>query len=471
MARYSTFAFAFLLICTLSYSQADYRVITLDSIISTGGTQGVYGLTAETYGGNVHLTYIYGDTEGSWFLMYEVRNNGEELLKEVAHQFSDGVLFSPETAIQFDAQGNPHIYCGGVSAGKGFMVIAHRTNGSWEIDPFSYANRSYVSASRDGSEYLGFATKGDQNPFPVRYFGNEDGAWAEHSFTVGGYFTSEPAAYTKGRDEYIGFLEFHDPDTTVLYIYTRSDQGPWQLDYEEVITPATWVDFDARWCMFGAHGETIHFIHTTKGLITHMTKVDGAWAVMSSGHLETYGNERNHCNILDFDDDGNFYTVFFYDKVWWLNSQEESYTFEPALQGVNYEHFDLAILDGQIYLYAIAGDKDFPYGDPLTFYEAIGSLEMLTQLGDLGIMRIADARVVPNPASQNIRLEINCELSQDLIVNWLDVQGRQLTNGRTVNCPVGQTIIDLSGHNFQPGLYYLHIYNEKGQLTLPVVMR
>ena len=469
MARF--IAFTFLLISTLSFGQADYRVTTLDSIISTGGAQGVYGLTAETYNGNVHLTYIYGNTEGSWFLMYEVRNNGEELLKEVAHQFSDGVLFSPETAIQFDAQGNPVIYCGGISAGKAFLTIARRIGGSWEIDPFSYANRSYLSASKDGSEYLGFATKSDVNPFPVKYFGEEDGAWAESSFSVGGHFTSEPAAYTKGKDEYIGFLEFHDPDTTVLYIYTRSDQGPWNLDYTEVIAPVTWVDFDARWCMFGAYGETIHFMHTLKGLITHMTKSDGAWQTMSSGHLETYGNERNHCNILEFDDEGNLYTVFFYDKVWWMNSDEQSFAFEPALEGVTYEHFDLAILDGQIYLYAIGGSKDFPFGDALTFYEAIGTLETLTSLDDLEAMNIADARVMPNPASQNLSLELNCEVSQDLVIHWLDVQGRKLTNGLRLNCPAGLTTIDLSGHNFEAGLYFLHIYNDQGQLTLPVVIR
>ena len=467
----SKLTLALLLMATLSYGQLDYRIITLDSIISTGAAQGVYGLTAETYGGNIHLTYVYGDTEESWYLMYEVRNNGEQLSKEVVYQFSDGVWVSPETAIQFDAPGNPHIYLGGVSAGKGFMLIAHRTNGSWQIDPFSFGNRAYVSASKDGSEYLGFATKGDQNPFPVRYFGEEDGAWAEYSFTVGGHYTSEPAAFTKGKDEYMGFLEFHDPDTTVLYIYKRSDQGPWELDYKEEIIPATWVDFDARWCMFGAHGETIHFIHTTKGLITHMTKVDGAWQIMSSGHLETYGNERNNCNILDFDEEGNFYTVFFYDKVWWMNSNEESFTFEPALDGVFYEHYDLAILDGQIYLYAIAGNKDFPFGDPLMFYEAIGTLETLTDLEDLPTMQIAEARVIPNPASQNLRLEINCEQSQDLVINWLDVQGRQLTGDRKFSCPKGLTTIDLSGHSFQPGLYYIHISNERGQLTVPVVLR
>ena len=469
--------FCIMLFSTLAYGQIDYQINTLDSITSTNQFQGVYGLTAETYGDNVHLTYVYGNVEGEWFLMYEVRKNGDQLLKEEAYQFSDAVLVSPETAIQFDADGDPHIYCAGVSGGQAFITIASRKNNVWNIAPFSYNNRVHLNASKDGSQYLGFVSKSGVYPYPIVYFGNIDGLWADYTLSYGGHLTSEAAALTHGEDEYAAFLEHHHPDTTVLFIYKRSDQGPWMLDYEESVLQAVpWQSFDGRWCMFGVHGGTLHFVHTmhsegNNSLMTHLVNTGGVWETQSSGHLDTYGNERSNCNALEFDNDGNLYFVFLHENVWWMNSQEESFLLDVAAEGVVYEYYDIAILGTDIYQYFISGDKNYPFGDPLVFYEAIGSLEDLTDVKDLEVMNILYARVVPNPASEHLRLELESEVNQDLFVSWYDIQGRKLPLDQTIFSKAGQTMVDLSGHNLSSGLYFIHIYNKSGQISLPVVIK
>ena len=466
----------FLLLSTLSFAQNEFEVITLDSIISTGGLQGVYGLTAETFEGKIHLTYVYGTTDGEWYLMYEVRKDGEEILKEAAYQFAQPVLFSPETAIQFDADGDPHLYCGGVAGGKGFVTIVSRKNGQWDVDPLSFRSRSHVSASKDGSHQLGFATKSDVNPFPIRYFGKEDQVWTEHVFSTGGFYTSEPAAYSLGEEEFMAYLEQRAEDTSVLYIYHRSNQGKWLVDYKETYIQTTPTATSDRWCLFGAHNGTLSLIHTMKSegknaLLTHMVKEGGGWRTKSSGHVDTYGNNRSNCNTVEFDNDGNFYSVFLHHLVWWANPENESFTFEVPLKGPGYEYYDLAILDKEIYLYCISGNKEFPFGDALVFYEAIGSLEDLTDVDDLKKMKIREAVVAPNPATEKLELQLACEDAQRVHVFWTDVSGRIVSTNKIIFCNKGTNRVELDINGLQSGLYFMKIYNNNGQLTLPVAVK
>jgi len=475
---------SFLLLLTPLFikSQDDYTIITLDSIISTNSNQGIYGLTAEVYQGDIHLAYIQGNDANEFLLVYEIRNNGEQILKEIAHTYSNPPWLDPETAIQFDENGNPHIYCAQISGGETYFTIANKENGNWSTEIITYRHiQNFLNGVVDGSHHLGFVTRRDGtmannwNPV-IDYFSNENGAWETTTISSSSYEKIEPATINFGENSFVAYLEHHSPDTTILFIHKRSPEGIWTIDYQEMVSPSEeWNTFTGRYCVFGINNNTVHLIHTLKSEefpqpLSHLVYIDGTWSTLPISNREEYIFEKSNINAIEFSENGDL-LMLNRDIVWGISPDNEYFEFRTPLQGPAYGYYDYALVDNVIYMYIISGDKNFPFGDAMLFYEAFGSINTLTTLENNLNYPFKNVLLYPNPASTQLELIIESTKDEVIAINWFDTKGQMVKQHRNLPVHQGMNSINLSNHGLPQGAYFLQLRNNNRQQVISLMIQ
>lgn len=385
----------FLLFAFSLKAQVDFNVTVLDSFITTTAAQGVYGLTAQEYNGNVHLAYYYGSEDEKWYLIHEVRKEGQQLLREEVQEFSGDVWVGGHTSIQFDANGNPFIYCSLVVAGRTTTIVFSKNNNEWSpLDLDYFAKNTYLHSSGEAGNNLGFVTfrtdfATNGNAEIIDYFSYENGAWNSSNVSTSDYLKTQPSAHHYNGDTYVSFVEAHPPDTTVLLIYKKTG-NQWLLDYREVY-PEGGYTFGGiagylLWQKFGHFNGEIHLIHnmdkSKQGALTRVVNSGGSWREVDFSNREEIAGGLFSGSEIEFDSEGNAYWADGPDVVRGINKDQEYFEFEGPLKGNYYGCLDFEIAADQLYMYHIAGDKPWPYGDPVMFYESIGNLGTSSQPGN-----------------------------------------------------------------------------------------
>jgi len=462
-----------------SFSQNGFQVNTLDSIVSNTGSQGAYALTAVEHSQNIHLAYIYGSTESKWYLKYEVRNNGQRISMEDVQEFSDAVWVGATTAIQFDADQNPHIYLSCVIGNQTKTLAFSRSSGEWSGVDLDFKGRNtWLSSSVNGSNGLGFATYRGGEDFNnyqpiIEYFGYEEGGWTRTTISSSSFLKSGPVAFhSSGNDKYVAYMEANPTlDTTTLFVH-KFTEGGWIADFVHSYPTG---GIGTYWIKFGEFGGFVHMLHPVKNIIDpsdcnlrYLTKTGGAWEYVNFTNCDAYGGVGLFNGTeVEFDSRGDIYWVDF-DAVRGINSSKEYLEFKSPGR---YSFMDFVIQDRTIYIYYIAGDKNWPYGDVLTFYEAVGNLSELTNATTIHQKPFELTGFYPNPGNGDYRLTLNSDRQAEIVIDWIDLQGRTISNHQIFNVQAGKNTMNLKIDGLSKGLYFIRISANGTFISIPFVQQ
>lgn len=457
------------------YAQEDYVVTTLDSIVTTTVQQGVYGLSAIVKDNNVHLAYFHGTAEEQYFLVYEIRKSGQQISKEIVHEYSDPPRANARTVIQFDESGNPYIYCTQIVDYQAYISVASNTGEGWQINIIdNYRHRDWLHTSGDGYQELGFVTEkqGDNtnNWQPViNYFSFEDGTWINHTLSTSSYQKSRPICFHYNDVVYIAFAEQHT-DTVKVFMH-KKENNIWSLELE--LTFPQSAPANNHWCRLGVSEGNIHFLHTYdmseySQPLTHLINSGSGWEeVPIEINREDYLFETVRGNNIDVANNGNLYFVT-RDITWVLEDNKYSEYSNP-LTGTYYGYYDMAIIDDEIYLYAVAGDKNYPHGDPVMFYEAIGSISTINNVQELDKHTIENYWLSPNPGQGSYILELEVDHTADVYLQWVDLLGRNISGITTYNMLKGKNRLEIHNPIRNTGNYFIRVTTGKRTLLIPLI--
>ncbi|HKK87195.1 MAG TPA: T9SS type A sorting domain-containing protein, partial [Saprospiraceae bacterium] len=115
---------------------------------------------------------------------------------------------------------------------------------------------------------------------------------------------------------------------------------------------------------------------------THLINSGGSWREVDFTNREGLVNGVFSGSELEFDSEGNAYWADGSDVVRGISKDQEYFEFEGSLPGYYYGCLDFEIKQDTLYMYHIAGDKNWPYGDAVLFFESIGTLGASAQEGD-----------------------------------------------------------------------------------------
>lgn len=391
--KYFTYTF-FVLFAFSMKAQVDFDVSILDSIITTTTPQGVYGLSVQEYGGNIHLAYYYGSEEEKWFLIHEVRNQGQLVSLEEVQEFSGNVWEGAHSSIQFDENGNPFIYCSFIANSDTKTIVFSKENYEWSPVDLGYkAVNTYLHSSGVPGQDLGFVTlrkdfEINTNFEIIDYFSYTDGGWSSEIVSTSDYLKTEPAAFHFDGEAYVAYIEAHPPDTTVLFIYKKAG-GQWVLDYQEVYPEGGYtfgsIAGHLLWQNIGYFKGEIHLLHNMDkskvGGLTHVVKSNGNWQEIGFFNQEGVPFGTFAGSEIEFDSKGNLYWADGVDRIHGISSDQEYFQIEGPFNGNYWACLDFEIINDELYMYHVAGNKNFPYGDPVIFYESIGTLVISNEEG------------------------------------------------------------------------------------------
>jgi len=456
-----------------SFSQNGFKVTTMDSIISTAGPQGAYSITAVEYDGNVHLAYYYGSIDEKWFLRYEVRNNGQRISMENVHEFSKPIWIGGTTAIQFDQDRHPYIYCAYSSDNKSWLTVFTKTDEWSQVNIDYNTDNNWVSSSVNGDHGLGFVTtKPGVGGKVIDYFGYDEDGWSKTTISSSPSLKFKPSSFFAANgDKYIAFME-GTPDTTLLFIY-KLTEGGWELDYEQDYPTYYTGDY---WTRFGEYNGNVHLLHSLHKqgsidcAIQHLKKSDGAWQKVNSSNCNDLPH-YNYCSgsELEFNNSGNLYWVD-EDIVHWIDYNNIYHEFNSPHSGPYYGYFDFVVKNDDLYIYYIAGDKNYPHGDALMFYEAVGSLPDLTNVvGDIPNDSFKVIGISPNPGNGNYKLRLKTDRISEVFIQWINPMGQTINTTHKYIIQPGENILDLKVEQQSQGIYYLKLSTEGNSVSLPVI--
>jgi ELWxxDGT repeat protein len=93
----------------------------------------------------------------------------------------------------------------------------------------------------------------------------------------------------------------------------------------------------------------------------------------------------------------------------------------------------------------------------------------LYQLGEAVVkvkdMRTTDApHIFPNPASDNVKIELNLTSDKVLNVRVTNISGKTVYESKPANYTASKMTITIPVNDFVPGNYILHVYDKQGNL-------
>ena len=460
-----TFLIVLYFISIHTFSQNGFEVTTLDSIYSSGASPGVHGLTAVEYGGNIHLAYFYGSDNGSYYLRYEVRNNGQRISMEDVHEFSSTV-WDGTIALQFDQDGHPYIYCS-CTTSTTLTSVFYKT-GQWTHVAIDYkAQPRWISSSANGSSQLGFATtkKADGLTF-IHYFSYEDGNWIQTTVSSTKEYKTQPFVYhSSNGDIYVAYMEGNmSQDTTTLFIQKRTEEG-WVQDYKQIFP----VHYNGSfWTKFGEFNGNVHLLHdinpeeTGDCTLRHLVKTEGSWQEANFSNCTDYVDRYFAGCEVEFDNHGNLYWIDT-DVVRWINSSNEYDDIAGPLEGNYYKYLDFVVKDDELHIYARGGNV------PSMYYEARANLSELTNATQILNTPFEVIGISPNPGNEDYRLMLKSNKQAEIYIDWIDLQGRKIVDTQKYQVQQGTNTINLSNNLSNQGIYYIRLSIEGNTVTLPVV--
>ena len=473
----TTLSFLLILFTLNIQAQHDYQLTTLDSIVTTTSSQGVYGLTSIVKNNTVHLAYIHGTVDQEWQLIYELRKSGQQILREVVHQYPSAPWLWPRTAIQFDENDSPFIYCAQITGGQTYILTANKTSGVWQTNTIDYKHRNnWLHTSGDINEEIGFVSEkaGDaSNSFQpvIHYFNYANNVWLSQTVSASPYPKGRPVSFHNGDEVYVAFAE-QRTDTVQLNILKKSANS-WNT--ELVLTFPESPPANNHWCKFGLVDGNIHFFHTYdvseySQPLTHMIKTNSEWkeVPIEEGREQYLFAQWEAGNNIDVDQEGNLYFAN-RDYVYAIDPDNVYHEYENPVEGPYYACLDIAIIDDEIYLYFIGGNKDFPFGDPVMFYEAIGSLTGTSSTIEFDNPVIVNYNLSPNPGNGEYVLNIETAKLSKASIQWINTLGRKAGPRRDYILNKGLNSIQLSNENLESNLYYLRVATDQGVIVIPVV--
>jgi len=464
-----------------SYTQNGYEVTTLDSIVTTHGSQGVYGLSTIVKDKKVHLTYIHGIADTTiWQLIYEVRKSGQQLSREIVYQFPANPWLDPQTCIQFDSDGDPYIYCPKYLRApeeQHDILVANKKAGNWQFNTIDYRHRNnWAHTSGDVNYGLGFVTErqGDytNNWQPViDYFSLENDIWTSYTLSSSPFPKSRPVSFHNGNEVYVGFAEERN-DTVKVYVEKKID-GNWHSELE--LTFPQYAHANNHWCKFGLSNGKVHFFHTYdlstySQPLTHLVETFSGWeeVPIAEGREQYHFQQWQAGNNIDVDNDGIFY--FAHRGLVFSLDQNNVYQQYPNSLNSPWHHcYDMAIIDDELYLYITYGLKGWPYGDPVFFYEAIGSLSAITSVEAVDHQSVAKYVLSPNPGNGDYVLELDMTEATTATVQWFTLQGKQISQANKYPLHKGTNTIRMNNVVAESGIYFIRVTTAKGTIMIPLV--
>ncbi len=79
------------------------------------------------------------------------------------------------------------------------------------------------------------------------------------------------------------------------------------------------------------------------------------------------------------------------------------------------------------------------------------------------------ANVYPNPSSGPLNVSLNLREESDIQIQIINLTGQVIQNNYYENVNEGQSTLQIVGEDMAPGMYFLRISTESGELTMPIV--
>jgi len=474
------FLVLFVMISTQIFSQATFEITVIDSIVSTGGGQGVTGLNSVAFNNQIHLTYYYTDQNSVTHLMYSVRE-GKTLSADTVALITEYNSFEVSTSLQFDAAGNKIIYAGFYSYPNRTIGVFRETSSGWEytyIDETGDYKR--VSTFVDGSEEIGFGyqCRGQfTNTQSIKYAEWINDHWeiTRLSDDVNRYRTNV-SVVKSGNKIFLTYGEGRHPDSLITRVFIKEDGNWYESLYDLMEIPYAGGGLSGLHTMIGASpGGNPYLLHnlTNTSLPRFFKFSEKGWEQQTinlpQGDILI---GQLYCYNLCVDSDNTAFVTSSGGNSgpllsWVKDNGDAGYTTVPFYHA--YIINDLTILDDYVYIYYYDGYL-WTQNQPVTLKEAkIKIDDLLTDIApeeSTSPEKFQLSQNYPNPFNPTTTINYSLPERAFVTLNVYDLLGREVVELVNKEQSAGRFTVEFLPKSLTSGVYVYRLstsYNKKKQ--------
>ena len=443
-------------------TETNFEITVIDSFTVTKSLQeGMVSLRAVNLNDEIHLAYIMRDTSTIAKLIYAIRTDAGFTMETVS-TIPNFHNYSPQTALQFDSLGKPHIYIANLTTTGGHYVYAYeKIEGVWQgtfVSDCAYTPK--LVADPDGSNELGFAFQvASQNHTlkePVVYASYNGVNWNLTQLSNGYYIRNKPSIVNHNNKTYVAYGEGRYPDTLATRVHVK-ENGNWLLTYEDIYNSGYGGgSIDGLYTKLGASAKGVYLLNTLHRIDGHpsFVKNEGSgWQIQTINFEASLTSFVRSPNIL-FNTNNTAFWINEDNGVnpnlsWIKNNGDGGIIDLPRFHSAIWLH-DFVIKNENIYIYYYESSAGF-----VTFKEVktnineiFSGIEPINKLDDYLLKNY------PNPFLQSTEISFNLPDDGKVVLNIFNADGKCVNRFLNKTLSQGNYRFNFDAKELPAGMYY-----------------